>query len=325
VVENGVVWRRADGLMSVQLGSYPAGATLPALFEQMRADGPGRKVTYRLQRPEWFVVSGEEGARKFYTRVASGPQGLRGYTFRYPAAEAATADRLMIAIANSFEPFPGTEFAVNPSRQPAGPLQAGAATQPPPLIQPTLSAGPARHAISAVAIGGGRIMTSAAALGSCTGPTLGGRPVETGAAQIVGPVAILSVQGAPQRAAAFAPAGSAPVWSLSFDAGETRSVMVSPVRVEGEGAGLRARSAAQAGAGGAPLIDRQGRIAALIAEAPRAQRQVAGVTPEASFALINADALAAALQAAGIAPQTDVRSLADAGAATVEIRCARRT
>ncbi len=170
-VENGVVWRRADGLMSIQLGSYPQGATLAGLFEQMRADGPGRKVTYRLQRPDWFVVSGEEGPRRFYTRVAAGPQGLRGYTFRYPAAEAASADRLMIAIANSFEPFPGTEFAVNPARQPQG----SASPAPPPLIQPTLAAGPARHAISAVAIGGGRVLTSAAALSACAGPSLGGR------------------------------------------------------------------------------------------------------------------------------------------------------
>ncbi len=99
--------------------------------------------------------------------------------------------------------------------------------------------------------------------------------------------------------------------------------MLSPVRIEGEGAAARVRSAAQAGAGGAPLIDRQGRVAGLIAESPRGRRQIAGVTPEASFPLVTADALAAALRAAGVAPQTEPRTLADAGAAVVEIRCAR--
>ncbi|MGL4648431.1 MAG: peptidoglycan-binding domain-containing protein, partial [Caldilineaceae bacterium] len=59
-VNNGVVHRRADGAVSLQLSQLPPAQSFAELFEQLRQDGPGRKVTYRLQRPDWFVVSGEE-------------------------------------------------------------------------------------------------------------------------------------------------------------------------------------------------------------------------------------------------------------------------
>jgi hypothetical protein len=323
-VENGVVWRRADGLMTLQLGGFPAGVSLAALFEQMRADGPGRRVTYRLQRPEWFVVSGEEGARKFYTRVAAGPQGVRGYTFRYPAAEAAVADRLMIAIANSFEPFPGTDVAANPSRLPAPTAAPASPAAPPALVQPTLSTAAPRYAVSGVSIGGGRVLTSAPALRSCDQPTVNGQRIDAAAAVVTGDVALVVAPGLDRPAAVFAAAGEGPAFTLSFEPGEARAVMLSPLRLEGEGAGRRALSAAQVGAGGAAVIDRQGRVVALLRESPRAQRFVAGVAPEASFALIGSGELEAGLKQAGFTPQNAPRTPAAAAASLVEIRCARR-
>ncbi|MBV8567768.1 MAG: peptidoglycan-binding protein, partial [Methylobacteriaceae bacterium] len=78
---------------------------LAKLFERLKADGPDRKVTYKASRADWFVVSGEAGDKRFYTRIAqgTGPKGaeLRGYTLTYPAS-APDFERISIAIANSF-------------------------------------------------------------------------------------------------------------------------------------------------------------------------------------------------------------------------------
>ena len=67
---------------------------------------PGRKITYKLLRPDFFVVTGETATGRFYRRLAAGPDGLRGFSIGYDKALAADLDRLVIAIAASFEPFP---------------------------------------------------------------------------------------------------------------------------------------------------------------------------------------------------------------------------
>ena len=79
---------------------------LDALFEQAKAAAPGRTVKYSLLRPEFFVVSGEDNGKTFYSRVAKGKGNLRGYTLSYDNGLKSPFDRISIAIANSFEPFP---------------------------------------------------------------------------------------------------------------------------------------------------------------------------------------------------------------------------
>lgn len=317
-VDNGVVWRRADSAVSLQLVKLPPAQAFADLFEQMRQDGPGRKVTYRLQRPDWFVVSGEEGGRKFYTRLAQGPAGVRGYTFRYPADQAATLDRIMIAIANTFEPFPGTDVAANPSRVPA----PAATTPAPALIQPGLRAVELRHAISGASLGGGRVMTSRAALASCVSPTINGQPIDPAAASASGEAVTLTVAGLNQPAIQIGPTPTpARVFTLSLEDAAQRAVMVSAGRWEGEGAVGHVTSSLQIGPGGAPVVDGQGRLVGIVREGPRNQRVVGGIVPEARYAVIPVSPAGAALvQGAEPSP----RLVNGAAASLVEIRCASR-
>ena len=324
-VENGMVFRRADGQVSLQLQQLPGGADLPSLFERMRQDAPGRKVTYRLLRPEWFVVSGDEGARKFYTRVAQGPAGIRAYTFRYPAAEAKAMDRLMVAIANTFEPFPGTAVAANPSRAPAqaAPAQTAPAT-PPALVQPALQFGPARHAVTGVVVAPNRVLTSAAALRSCAGAAIAGQPIPAGAVTEFGEAALIAAPTGAQPAAALAAEGAGGrVFTLSFEDAARRTPMVSSGLME-PGEPPHVRAALQIGPGGAPVVDASGALVALVRDSPGPVRTVAGVAPAARYAVIDKKGVAEALAAARIAPAPPAAGLAAAAAALVEIRCARR-
>ncbi len=325
-VDNGVVYRRQDGAVSLQLTKLPPAQDFAELFERMRQDGPGRKVTYRLQRPDWFVVSGEEGARKFYTRLANGPDGVRGYTFRYPIDQAQTLDRIMIAIANTFEPFPGTDIAANPARvgaqPPVGQLAAPAA---PALVRPSLGLTELRHAISGVSLGQGRVLTSAAALRSCESPSIAGQPLDP-AGQAAGEAVILRAPQVNQPAVTLGASGAREaVFTLSFEEAAQRSVIVAAGRWQGND--NRVTSALQLGAGGAPVLDGQGRLVGLVRESPKATRMVAGTVAEASYPVIPTDSFRAALPAsppASHTQETAPRLVNQAAASLVEIRCARR-
>ena len=66
---------------------------LSALYARLSAGTPTRKVAYKAMKPDdFFVVSGQEGPQKFYTRFEkkeSANPPIRGFTFTYPATEAA--------------------------------------------------------------------------------------------------------------------------------------------------------------------------------------------------------------------------------------------
>src|ERR1700722_16486015 len=137
-----------------------ADADLGALHARLPAATPTRKIAYKAIKPDAFlVVSGQDGPVKFYTRFDKNPTAtppIRGFTFAYPAAQTAALDRVAIAIANSFEPFPGT---------PAAPPAPNAA-QPPAAPSP---------AATALIVAPGKAVTALKA-GDCPNPTVAGKP-----------------------------------------------------------------------------------------------------------------------------------------------------
>ena len=150
-----------------------ADADLSALYARLSAATPARKIAYKAIKPDaFFVVSGQDGASKFYTRFdknATANPPLRGFTFAYPASQAATLDRVAIAIANSFEPFP--ESAAPPPAgaaiNAAAPPTSSAAPPPPAVPQPSATA---------LVVAPGRALT-ALKTDDCPNPTVAGKPV----------------------------------------------------------------------------------------------------------------------------------------------------
>ena len=116
--KTGTTWSTTDGAAAIDtFQNAEADSDLPRLFEILRGDAPGRKVTYRVLRPDFLVVTGEEGERVFYTRaargMANGVATVRGYTLSYARRLRPTYDVLSIAIANAFEPFPSAASDVS--------------------------------------------------------------------------------------------------------------------------------------------------------------------------------------------------------------------
>src|SRR5271170_5206213 len=85
-------------------------ADLEALYARLSAPTASRRIAYKAIKPDaFFVVSGQDGTSTFYTRFdknAAANPPVRGFTFAYPTAQAAALDRVALAVANSFEPFP---------------------------------------------------------------------------------------------------------------------------------------------------------------------------------------------------------------------------
>ena len=104
----GTRWQSGDGRVTLDTKSFaPEETSLDALFARITAPGSDRKVTYKIKRPDFLVVTGETATGKSYIRYAAAPGGVRGFTIGYDKALGPDLDRLVIAIANSFGAVPG--------------------------------------------------------------------------------------------------------------------------------------------------------------------------------------------------------------------------
>jgi hypothetical protein len=174
-----------DGSVSLDLlAPRNAQRSLAALYAKLSAGSANRKVSYKAMKSDsFFVVAGEQGRRKFYLRYAVAPPGapdaggFRGFEFAYPIAKAAELDRVALAIANSFEPFPP---ALVPDKTAAGaPVELAKTPAPSPSPDPSPSPAPSEPVLTATALivapgQAATVLTEA----ECKTPTIEGKPVK---------------------------------------------------------------------------------------------------------------------------------------------------
>jgi hypothetical protein len=264
---------------------------LAALYAKLSAETPARKVAYKAMKPgAFFVVSGQDGATKFYVRCdkaegASPP--IRGFVFSYPAQAAADFDRVAVAVANSFQAFPGS----------APPPVASAPAAPPP---PTVSA-------TALIVASDRALT-ALKPDACPNPAIGGKPARfertdpSGLAMLAG-----DFGGQAEKPALGGFESDLIALSASLD-----KVAASAAAFTGFGARPVVVAALDAGASGAPLFDRTGRLAGIVAPSGGEPKRVSGVALASTHAVIGADAIGAFLGGGAIEPAPAARLTAGA-------------
>lgn len=285
-IPGGTRWQSADARVTLESrSSKPGEAGLEALFERAVAPAAGRTVTYKLKKPEFVVVTGETATGKFYIRHAAGAEGVRGFTLGYDKALAADVDRLVIAVANSFVPFPESG--------PVTPELIVAKLKPPPASAPAAPSG------TGLAVGPGRVLTAASAIEGCPAPEVRGAPVRLLRADPASGLAVLDapgLSGGAVPAVRSKPPASGDV--LVTVAADVSGLSVAP----GSGSATGGVFAPlQPGAAGAPVLDGTGALAGLVWRFPAAPRLVAGVMPPMSHALIPAGEVAAFLAGLGIA------------------------
>lgn len=304
VSPSGSRWQSADGKITLDTSATPPGETLEAVYEKATAptpNNPGRKITYKLLRPDFFVVTGETPTGKFYRRLASGPTGLRGFSIGYDKALAGTVDKLVIAIAASFEPFPTGALPQAPAVASAtGPTAATAIAA---TAASAMAARPSERHASGVAVGERLVATSASATEGCRSLRAGGRVARLRGAPEAG-IALLEVEGgAPLSAPGFradplAEGDSLVLVAFGDEQGKRVPIALPGQVVAGTG-GPTVLAPIQPGQAGAGAFDRQGRFAGLVTGNPSDKVLIAGIAPQRSYALAGAAAVQAAASKAG--------------------------
>jgi hypothetical protein len=302
-------WQDDKGQITVDLSLGKPDDDLAQLFERGTATNvPGRKITYKLLRPDFFVISGETQTGKFYRRLEKGADGaLRGFSIGYGKSLSPAFDWMVIAIATSFEAEPG--------RNPQPPSVASGL----PGVGPVRPSAPEPKRVSAVEIAPGKFITPSAAIASCKA-LHAGQPTQTARIEKqAGGLAVLAYAQPNGGPLIFAPVGAEAVLLQRDNTGALMTA--AAILVEG-----RAEMPLQAGGAGAALVDRGGRLVGLVIEEPRTKIQVAGVVPASLYRFVDTKAIA---EAAGIGTEASTpferRSMgaisAEAGRAVISLVC----
>jgi hypothetical protein len=296
-------WQSEDGRVTLDTSTATGGDTLEGLFERATsATVAGRKITYKLLRPDFFVVTGETATGRFYRRLSAGPGGLRGFSIGYDKALAPSVDKLVIAIAASFEPFP-TGLAPA-STAVAGAAAPAAAVSAPPVARPT-----ERHG-AGLAVSGRLVLTAAAAIDPCKWLKVSRRPATLRLKDDASGLALLEVEGVPAGGApslrSDAPGEGESVVLMAYgDTGGGRAAMALPGQALRIGAGEAVFAPLQPGQAGSPVFDRQGRLAGLVTANPADKVLIAGVAPQRAYATAGPTAIKAVLGKANVTPAAD--------------------
>lgn len=311
--EGGTHYASLDGAIVVDTLSRPAGpGGLPEVFDRMSAASGTRKVTYKLLRPDFFVVSGEIGERKFYSRfvagLVDGQATIRGVTLAYPKAEAARLDMVALAVAASFDAFPS-------ATAPASSGQDAAVVATSPSKPPQSSAA---FALTGIRVGLDAVLTHLPAQ-SCTKPTVGAVPINLRKQDRPTGLALFSLPPATGAMLVLASAPAAADASLAvLFARDPDGVDVAPAELQSASATSTGPFSVAAGiqgrAEGAPLVDDQGRLFGLLTEPRRVAPSVAGTRLETDYPVIEAARLRTFLAELGIGSSSEGGGLKSLGA-----------
>ena len=116
---NGAKWSSSTGTIQIVLARRKeANPTTAKLAEQEKKEPAGRKVEYAVVKPDFFVLSGLQGLKKFYVRGTFKGDEVRILTILYDQATENTLDPVVIAMSSAFNPFPsGAQIAGPPPRK----------------------------------------------------------------------------------------------------------------------------------------------------------------------------------------------------------------
>ena len=116
---SGAKWSSSTGTIQIQLARRKeANPATAKLADQEGREPAGRKVDYSVVKPDFFVLSGTQGLKKFYLRGHFKGDEVRILTILYDQATEGTVEPVVIAMSSAFNPFPsGAQIAGPPPRK----------------------------------------------------------------------------------------------------------------------------------------------------------------------------------------------------------------
>jgi peptidoglycan hydrolase-like protein with peptidoglycan-binding domain len=115
---NGAKWSSTTGTIQIQMARRKeAGPSTAKLAEKEKKEPTGRKIEYSVVKPDFFVLSGMQGLKKFYLRGQIRGDEVRILTILYDQATEGTMEPVVVAMSSAFNPFPNGPQAGPPPRK----------------------------------------------------------------------------------------------------------------------------------------------------------------------------------------------------------------
>lgn len=112
----GTRWASTTGTVQILVSRRrDNAATIAAIAEREKKEPAGRLIGYTAIRPDFFVLSGMQGLKKFYVRGQIRDGDVKLMTILYDQATEGTMEPVVIAMSSAFTPFPAGVMAGVPA------------------------------------------------------------------------------------------------------------------------------------------------------------------------------------------------------------------
>ncbi|WP_375777739.1 peptidoglycan-binding protein [Bradyrhizobium sp. ma5] len=303
---SGAKWTSPTGTVQVLLTRRKeASPTTAKLAEQEKKEPAGRTIDYTVVKPDFFVLSGMQGLKKFYLRGTLKGDEVRTLTILYDQAMQTTVEPVVIAMSSAFNAFP-----------------SGVQVGPPPRKT-------VEYATGVVVSDDGAVITDRIATDDCIALTIPGYgSADRVAADKEHDLALLRIYGArglkPLNIAGQATLTALDITGIADPQNQGGGAAASSVKaaVAQLGGGDQALSPPPAiGFSGAAALDGGGKFAGIAVLKPVIVAGPANAAPPAQAALVPADTVRSFLKAHGV---NATGESADAKAAVVRVICVRK-
>ncbi len=111
---NGTKWTSPTGTIQIQLARRKEANPTTAKLAEREKKEAGRNIDYTVVKPDFFVLSGLQGLKKFYLRGTFKGDEVRILTILYDQATENTVEPVVIAMSSAFNAFPSSVQAAGP-------------------------------------------------------------------------------------------------------------------------------------------------------------------------------------------------------------------
>jgi peptidoglycan hydrolase-like protein with peptidoglycan-binding domain len=111
---NGAKWTSPTGTIQIQLARRKEANPTTARLAEKEKKEAGRNIDYTVVKPDFFVLSGLQGLKKFYLRGTFKGDEVRILTILYDQAMENAVEPVVIAMSSAFNAFPNGAQAAGP-------------------------------------------------------------------------------------------------------------------------------------------------------------------------------------------------------------------
>lgn len=303
---NGTKWSSATGTIQIEFSRRKEAGATTATVAASEKKLNARKADYSVVKPDFFVLSGVQGLKKFYIRGQIRNDEVRVLTILYDQATEGTMIPVTVAMSSAYNPFPG------------GMAQAG----PPPRRKVEYSTG-------IIASADGAIVADRQATEGCMTIAVPGYGNATRVTDDeTRELALLRIYGASGLKPLAMGGSGAAKSSLSLtgiadpqNQGGRNAVTVVSATATPTGADITLSPEPALGFSGAAALDADGKFAGVARLKPAVVAGPAGTSLPSQALLVSADAVREFLKAKGVTP---VSGAADAKASMLRLVCVRK-